>query len=81
MSITYNAELGRFDAPWGWMRFNFETGDVQVYGPNPSAWFNAAAALEAASLFAEHCKPLGMAVALAIHQQYAAYRGGQTLAA
>lgn len=81
MAITYNAELKRFDAPWGWMRFNFETGDVQVCGPTPDAWFNAEAAVKTASLFSGYCETLGMALALAIHQQYAAFRGGQILVA
>ena len=77
--IEFNRETGRYETRWGWIRLNFQTGDVEVYGPNVNEWFHADRAMQTAGLYAAHCPTPGMAVALAIHYQHAAWRGSREL--
>lgn len=76
--IRYDEQSGRYETPWGWIRLNFATNEVQVYGLGVNAWFRPDEAVKTAGLFATYASP-GMAVALAIHGQYAAWRGSMEL--
>ncbi len=77
--IRYNLEANRYETPWGWIRPDFAASEIQVYGPNISEWFDAREALRLADLLSAYTSK-GMAVALAIHQQYATWKGSQQLA-
>ena len=76
--IRYNPEAGRYETPWGWIKLEFATSEIQVYGPGVNEWFDAQRALRSAGLFASYADP-GMAAALAIHGQYAAWKGAREL--
>lgn len=76
--IRYNAEAGRYETPWGWIKLDFAANEIQVYGPGVSEWFDPREAARTASLFTTYASP-GMGLALAIHQQYAAWKGSREL--
>lgn len=76
--IRYDEQSGRYETPWGWIKLDFATSEVQVYGPGVNAWFRPDEAVKTAGLFAA-CASLGMAVALAIHGQYAAWQGAREI--
>jgi hypothetical protein len=76
--IRYDEQAGRYETPWGWIKLDFATNDVQVYGPGVNEWFDPGEATRTAALFTAYASP-GMAVAMAIHQQYAAWKGAQQL--
>lgn len=78
--IRYDEESRRYETPWGWIRMDFATGDVQIYGPGVNGWFDPREAERTAALFTAYASP-GMAMALAIHQQYAAWKGARQIVA
>ena len=77
--IVYNREKGCFETPWGRIHLNFNTGEIKVVGPEANKWFDADRALNTASMFVRFCDSPGMAIALAIHGQWAAYQGSRSL--
>ena len=76
--IRYDERSGRYETPWGWIKLDFATKEAQVYGPGVNEWFRPDKAVKTAGLFAAYASP-GMAVALAIHGQYAAWQGSREL--
>ncbi len=80
--IEFNRETGRFETDWGWMKFDFQTGSVEVWGPCVNEWLDTDRAVSVAGDFAPYCHgQLEMALALAIHYQYAAWKGARQLCA
>ena len=77
--IRYDEQTGRYETPWGWIKLDFSTGDCQVSGPGVDEWFRPEEVVKTAGLFGPYTSSPGMAVALAIHQQYAAWKGAQQL--
>jgi len=78
-AIWFDKESGKFITPWGWVKLNFTTGQADVYGPGAPEWYDGEKAIRTATLFSPHCESTGMAFTLAVHQQYAAWKGARSL--
>lgn len=75
----------------GFMRFSFpnhvtidinsETGDLVITAPHVEEWFDQNRAVETAKTFAPYSGNIYSALATAIYQQFAAWRGAQDLMA
>jgi hypothetical protein len=79
--IRFNEAQRRYDTDWGWIKLDLSSGDVRVFGPGVNEWFDADKAVRTAGLFSAYAPNLGMAVALAINEQYGAWKGAWELAA
>lgn len=79
-AIYFDKESGEFKTPWGFVKCNFTTGEVSVSGPAVHDWYDSDKAIRTATLFAGYCESPGMAFTLAVHQQYAAWKGARSLA-
>jgi hypothetical protein len=77
--IVYDADAGIYRTDWGTVKMNVTTGLVEVRGPSPEKWLDLDAALKTAALFAGECPNVGMALAIAIHMQFAAWKGALSL--
>ena len=80
--FLYNEKEKRWDTDWGWVRFSGEGNlKVEVYGPHAPDWFNMDKAVETAALFAKFSpdSTVQSLVVSAIHEQYSAWLGMQTI--
>jgi len=77
--IVFNNGTGRYETDYGWFQFNFTTGEVLVEAPGANEWFDADRAMGTAQMFMRYSPTPGMALALAIHGQYAAWKGARSL--
>lgn len=79
--IQLNEIKGRYDTPWGWVKFTHDTETdkvhVQLSGPSPEKWFNLDKAMETAAHFYQvaPASDLYLQVTIAIHGQYSAWHG------
>lgn len=79
--IRYDEAQRRYETGWGWIKLDLSAGDVQVFGPGVNEWFDADKAVRTAALFSAYAPSLGMAVALAVNEQYGAWKGTRELVA